>query len=114
MTTRKEFIDSVMEFAEKMADTIFGSEQKDLFSDETPVVEQRPIIVRYKSRCAFPRVSDIAKHYKQQAEILHRIIGDLGIEEINPKGAHKIYCITREDCMLLVQVIEKKYNNFNE
>lgn len=112
MITRKEFIDSVMEFANRMADTIYGA-QKDLFSQDAPVEEQAPVIGRFKPRCAFPRVGDIAKHYKQQAEIIHRIILSLGIEEIKPKGAHKIFCISREDCSLLVQVIEKKYNNFN-
>lgn len=112
MITRKEFIDSVMEFANRMADNIYGA-QKDLFSQEAPVEEQAPVIGRFKPRCAFPRVGDIAKHYKQQAEIIHRIILALGIEEIKPKGAHKIFCISREDCSLLVQVIEKKYNNFN-
>ena len=114
MITRKEFIDSVMEFANRMADTIYGA-QKDLFSQASPVEdpEPEPFIGRFKPRCAFPRVGDIAKHYKQQAEIIHRIILSLGIEEIKPKGAHKIFCISREDCSLLVQVIEKKYNNFN-
>ena len=85
MITRKEFIDSIMEFANRMADTIYGA-QKDLFSQEAPVEEQAPVIGRFKPRCAFPRVGDIA---------------------------NKIFCISREDCSLLVQVIEKKYNNFN-
>ena len=112
MITRKEFIDSVMEFANRMADNIYGA-QKDLFSqDEMPVEKKQ--IGRYRPRVAFPRVCDIAIHYKQPAEILHRLIGDLGIEEIASKGKPQGgKLIAREDCHLLVQVIEKKYNNFN-
>jgi hypothetical protein len=104
--TKEEFIKRVTEFAESLSMDLFPEVAPELFPEVKP--KHKP----YKTRVAFPRVSNIAQAYEQPKKVIDDIVISIGIPVIRDKKHGDI--ISREDCELLVKVITRKYNDFND
>ena len=85
-----------------------------LFKDEpeSPALPSTEIIpYRAKEKTQFIRIGNISAHYRVASESIANICDQLGIRIVRNKGND---VIGREDLDLLLKVISKKYNNFND
>ena len=85
-----------------------------LFKDEqdTPALPTTEIIpYRAKAKTQFIRIGNISAHYRVATESIANICDQLGIRIVSNKGNDSI---GREDLDLLLKVVAKKYNNFND
>lgn len=85
-----------------------------LFKDEpeTPALPSKEILpYKAKLKTQYIRISNISAHYRVVTNAIESICDNLGITIYKKVGGDSI---GREDLDLLLKVISKKYNNFND
>lgn len=114
---KNQFINLVVEIATEVASRVYDERiNGSLFiQDPQPeeVEEKKPRIRPYRIRQNTTQIclGGVARHYGQRIRDIDKMCEDIGIQSFVAK---KNRCVSREDLELLIKVIGKKYNNFNE
>lgn len=98
-----------MALASKLYDEMH---QSNLFSDtQEDKPKERIYPYRMRAKTTQIQICGISRHYGQPYQVIDKICEDIGA---TPYSIKNYRCIDRADAEMLIKVIERKYNNFND